>query len=76
MNLSHTAQSNKFKKLNLENPEEIIKNRILLEAKRLLKNSGKSIKDGSGHFTTQSSVLNKTQYSFNSRFAEGIGTNP
>ena len=26
--------------------------------------------------TTQSTVLNETQYSFNSRFAEGVGTNP
>jgi len=33
-------------------------------------------KEGKGHLTTQSSVLNKTQYSFNSRFAEGVGTNP
>jgi osmotically inducible protein OsmC len=33
-------------------------------------------KEGNGHLTTQSTVLNKTQYSFNSRFAEGIGTNP
>jgi lipoyl-dependent peroxiredoxin len=33
-------------------------------------------KEGSGHLTTQSTVLNKTQYSFNSRFADGIGTNP
>lgn len=33
-------------------------------------------KEGTGHLTTQSSVLNQTQYSFNSRFAEGIGTNP
>ena len=33
-------------------------------------------KEGKGHLTTQSSVLNKTQYSFNSRFADGIGTNP
>jgi len=33
-------------------------------------------KEGNGHLSTQSSVLNKTQYSFNSRFAEGIGTNP
>ncbi|WP_284653107.1 OsmC family protein [Flavobacterium terrisoli] len=33
-------------------------------------------KDGSGHLTTQSTVLNQTQYSFGSRFAEGIGTNP
>ncbi len=33
-------------------------------------------KDGKGTVSTQSSVLNKTQYSFNSRFAEGIGTNP
>ena len=33
-------------------------------------------KDGNGHLTTQSTVLNKTQYSFNSRFADGVGTNP
>lgn len=33
-------------------------------------------KDGNGSLTTQSTVLNKTQYSFNSRFAEGVGTNP
>ncbi len=33
-------------------------------------------KEGSGHLTTQSTVLNKTQYSFISRFADGIGTNP
>ena len=33
-------------------------------------------KDGKGHLTTQSTVLSKTQYSFSSRFAEGIGTNP
>lgn len=33
-------------------------------------------KDGNGNLTTQSTVLKETQYSFNSRFAEGIGTNP
>lgn len=33
-------------------------------------------KEGNGHLSTQSTVLNKTQYSFNSRFAEGVGTNP
>lgn len=33
-------------------------------------------KEGSGHLTTQSTVLSTTQYSFNSRFAEGVGTNP
>ncbi len=33
-------------------------------------------KEGNGHLTTQSNVLSQTQYSFNSRFAEGIGTNP
>ena len=33
-------------------------------------------KDGHGTLTTQSTTLNKTQYSFNSRFAEGVGTNP
>lgn len=33
-------------------------------------------KNGKGHLTTQSSVLDKTQYSFTSRFEQGIGTNP
>ena len=33
-------------------------------------------KEGSGHLTTQSTALNKTQYSYNSRFADGVGTNP
>jgi osmotically inducible protein OsmC len=35
-----------------------------------------TVKEGQGHLTTQSTTLNKTQYSFTSRFAEGIGTNP
>ncbi|SEJ31128.1 osmotically inducible protein OsmC [Dyadobacter koreensis] len=33
-------------------------------------------KDGNGYLTTQSTALNQTQYSFNSRFADGVGTNP
>ena len=33
-------------------------------------------KDGKGNLTTQSSVLDKTQYSFGSRFENGPGTNP
>ena len=33
-------------------------------------------KEGTGNLTTQSTTLNKTQYSFNSRFADGVGTNP
>ena len=33
-------------------------------------------KDGKGNLTTQSTVLNATQYSFGSRFEDGIGTNP
>jgi osmotically inducible protein OsmC len=33
-------------------------------------------KEGSGNLTTQSTTISKTQYSFNSRFAEGVGTNP
>ncbi|MCS5490837.1 OsmC family protein [Algoriphagus limi] len=33
-------------------------------------------KDGKGHLTTASTVLNQTQYSFSSRFEDGIGTNP
>lgn len=33
-------------------------------------------KDGKGHLSTQSTVLDKTQYSFGSRFESGVGTNP
>ena len=33
-------------------------------------------KDGKGYLTTQSTSLNKTQYSYKSRFEDGVGTNP
>ncbi len=33
-------------------------------------------KEGKGHLSTQSGTLNETQYSYTSRFEEGIGTNP
>lgn len=33
-------------------------------------------KEGTGHLTTQSTTLDKTQYSYLSRFEEGVGTNP
>ena len=33
-------------------------------------------KEGSGTLTTQSTTLNKTQYSYKSRFEQGVGTNP
>jgi osmotically inducible protein OsmC len=33
-------------------------------------------KEGKGTNTTQSGVLNNTQYSFKSRFEDGVGTNP
>ncbi|MDX1477114.1 MAG: OsmC family peroxiredoxin [Saprospiraceae bacterium] len=33
-------------------------------------------KEGRGGLTTQSTVLNDTQYAFSSRFEDGIGTNP
>ena len=34
------------------------------------------LKNGKGNLSTQSTTLNKTQYSFNTRFADGVGTNP
>ena len=34
------------------------------------------LKDGKGEISTQSGVLAKTQYSFGTRFDQGIGTNP
>jgi len=33
-------------------------------------------KEGKGHLSTQSTVLKETQYSFNTRFEDGVGTNP
>ena len=33
-------------------------------------------KEGHGHLSTQSTVLSETQYSYLSRFEEGVGTNP
>jgi lipoyl-dependent peroxiredoxin len=35
-----------------------------------------NLREGDGTLTTESGVLSKTQYSFRTRFAEGIGTNP
>lgn len=35
-----------------------------------------SLKEGKGVLTTQSKTLENTQYSFRSRFEEGVGTNP
>lgn len=35
-----------------------------------------NLKGGKGSITTQSTTLNKAQYSFGTRFAEGVGTNP
>ena len=34
------------------------------------------LKDGGGKISTESGVLNDTQYSFSTRFEDGIGTNP
>lgn len=35
-----------------------------------------SLKEGNGVVSTQSTTLENTQYSFKSRFEEGVGTNP
>ncbi len=35
-----------------------------------------SLKEGAGRLTTQSKVLDNSQYSFKTRFEDGIGTNP
>jgi osmotically inducible protein OsmC len=35
-----------------------------------------TLKDGKGEISTQSTTLNNTQYSFKTRFEEGVGTNP
>ena len=35
-----------------------------------------NLKEGKGEISTQSTVLNKTPYSFKTRFESGVGTNP
>ena len=35
-----------------------------------------TLKEGAGELTTQSTTLNNTQYSFKTRFQDGVGTNP
>jgi len=35
-----------------------------------------TLQEGAGEISTQSAVLSQTQYSFKTRFADGIGTNP
>ena len=35
-----------------------------------------TLQEGTGEISTQSTVLNETQYSFKTRFADGVGTNP
>ena len=35
-----------------------------------------TLKDGKGEISTQSTTLNKMQYSFKTRFDQGVGTNP
>ena len=47
----------------------------------MIKRSGSAIwsggiKDGKGNISTQSGVLDNTQYGFNTRFEDGPGTNP
>ncbi len=47
--------------------------KIIRRASATWKGTGK---EGSGTVSTQSTVLNNTQFSFASRFEEGVGTNP
>ncbi|HEY8783335.1 MAG TPA: OsmC family protein [Mucilaginibacter sp.] len=35
-----------------------------------------TLQEGKGEISTQSTTLNNTQYSFKTRFADGVGTNP
>jgi osmotically inducible protein OsmC len=35
-----------------------------------------NLMEGKGEISTQSTTLNNTQYSFKTRFADGVGTNP
>src|SRR5579863_4133224 len=53
----------------------------LTKQQELMKRTAKAhwngtLKEGKGEITTQSTTLNNTQYSFKTRFADGVGTNP
>jgi lipoyl-dependent peroxiredoxin len=52
---------------------QIKKNNMKRHATAVWNGSGK---EGKGVVTTQSTTLNKTQYSYLSRFENGVGTNP
>lgn len=70
LNLAPKTLSQKLKKLNLENPNEIIKNRILLEAKRLLLFTQLSIKEVAYDLGYDDPAY------FNRMFAQKTGTTP
>ena len=49
--------------------------------KKIMKRTAKAhwqgnLKEGAGTISSQSSTLNQTQYSFKTRFEQGVGTNP
>jgi len=55
--------------------------KITFEKEEIMKRKGSAVwkgglKDGKGTISTDSKVLSDTQYSFGTRFEEGIGTNP
>jgi lipoyl-dependent peroxiredoxin len=54
--------------------------RITLKSNSMKRNAtaiwSGSVKEGTGSLTTESGVLDQTQYSFNSRFEDGQQTNP
>ena len=56
-------------------PSQLIPHLISMTRKATAHWAG-GLKDGKGTISTQSSVLNNTQYSFSTRFENGIGTNP
>ncbi|PWJ57858.1 AraC-like DNA-binding protein [Dyadobacter jejuensis] len=70
LNLAPKTLSNKFHKLNLENPNEMIKNRIILEAKRLLLYTELSIKEISYQLGYEDPAY------FNRMFAQKTGKTP
>jgi len=55
--------------------------KITFEKEEIMKRKGSAVwkgglKNGKGTISTDSNVLSDTQYSFGTRFEEGIGTNP
>jgi osmotically inducible protein OsmC len=61
--------------MGVHRPKAFVREETAMQRKASAQWQG-DLKTGKGSVTTHSGVLSKTQYSFSTRFEDGIGTNP